>query len=143
MQLARDLNLVIDAPGAHWHREGPSALRDADFVLPRALQVTNAERVRDRRVFAFAGLADNEQFFDTVRESGAVLAGTRGFGDHHRYSATDIASIRKAAAAVSAELIVTTQKDAVKLTERDIIPLAAEMAIDPAVLEAIAARIAP
>ena len=143
LQLARDLNLVIDAPGARWHREGPSALRDADFVLPRTLQVTNAERVRGRRVFAFSGLADNEQFFRTVRESGAVLAGTRGFGDHHRYSATDIASIRQAAAAVSSELIVTTQKDAVKLTERDIIPLVAEMAIDPAVLEAIAARIAP
>ena len=143
LQLARDLNLVIDAPRARWHREGSTALRDADFVLPRILQATNAERVRGRRVFAFSGLADNEQFFDTVRECGAVLAGSRGFGDHHRYSATDIASIRKAAAAVSAELIVTTQKDAVKLTERDIIPVVAEMAIDPAVLEAIATRIAP
>ena len=142
LQLARDLDIVIDAPGSTWQREGRSALRDADFVLLRSLKVTNGEAVRGKRVFAFSGLADNQQFFETVRRCGAVLAGCRGFPDHHRYSKGDIASVRQAAETASAELIVTTQKDAVKFAERDIIPLIAEMAIDPAVLEAIAARIA-
>lgn len=143
LQLARDVDVVIDAPAARWFREGSSAMRDADFVIARRLEVVNAEMVREKRVFAFSGLADNEQFFQTVRDCGAVLAGSQGFADHHRYSPEDLASIRRAAGAVSAELLVTTQKDAVKLAERDIIPLVVEMAIDPSVLEAIAARIAP
>ncbi|MEO6259016.1 MAG: tetraacyldisaccharide 4'-kinase [Thermoanaerobaculia bacterium] len=141
LQLARDVNVLIDAPEGRWFREGPSAKGDADIVIGRALRVIDGDRVKGKRVFAFSGLADNEQFFATLRQCGAILAGTRGFRDHHRYEATDLASIREAAAAVSAELIVTTQKDAVKFDERDIIPLVVEMAIDPAVLEAIAARV--
>lgn len=141
LQLARDVNVLIDAPGGRWFREGPTAKGDADIVIARALRVIDGDRVKGKRVFAFSGLADNEQFFATLRQCGAILAGTRSFRDHHRYVTNDLASIREAAAAVSAELIVTTQKDAVKFDERDIIPLVVEMAIDPAVLEAIAARV--
>jgi tetraacyldisaccharide-1-P 4'-kinase len=40
-----------------------------------------------------------------------------------------------------AEAIVTTEKDAVRIDDHDIIPIAAEMIVDPAVLEAITERI--
>lgn len=129
LQLARDVDVVIDAPG-RWLREGRSALRDADFVIPRRLEVD----VPPGRLFAFAGLADNEQFFRAV---GA--AGTMSFPDHHRYTAADVEKIK--AAAKGYDAIVTTEKDAVKIGDRAIIAAAARFVIDPAVLEAIEARI--
>lgn len=135
LQLARDVDVVVDAP-SRWYREGRAALRHADFVIPRRLRI-DCQKMRGKRVFAFAGLADNEQFFTALRACGATLAGTRAFPDHHRYTATDLASIKNAAA----ELIVTTEKDAVKIDDRDIIAVPAEMEIDGAVLEAILTRI--
>jgi len=136
LQLARDVDVVIDAPG-QWFREGRSALRDADFVIPRRLEID----VPKGRLFAFAGLADNEQFFVRL----APVA-TMSFPDHHRYTAEDLQRIRAAAREAGADAIVTTEKDAVKiLLEReadgDIIAVAARFIIEPAVLEAIEARI--
>jgi tetraacyldisaccharide 4''-kinase len=143
LQLARDVDVVIDAPGARWLREGASATRHADFVIARRLRVVNAELVQGKRAFAFSGLADNEQFFQTVRDCGGAACRSSGVRRPPPLFARRRRSIRGAAAAVSAEVLVTTQKDAVKLAERDIIPLVVEMVIDPSVLEAIAARIAP
>lgn len=135
LQLARDVDVVIDAP-SRFFREGRSALRHADFVLPRRLRLAIPPLTR---AFAFAGLADNDQFFDALRNAGVELIGTRSFPDHHRYSAADLDAIR---AAAGGETIVTTEKDAVKIAAPDIIAIPAEFEIDPAVLESIASRVA-
>lgn len=138
LQLHRDLDVVIDAPRARWHREGRSALVDADVILTRDLRIHIPPELAGRRVFAFSGLADNEQFFDTLRAHGLEVAGTRGFADHHRYSAADIAAIREAARAAGAERIATTEKDAVKLRGcDDILAVVAELVVPPDVLERI------
>jgi tetraacyldisaccharide 4'-kinase len=134
LQLHRDCDVVIEAP-ARFFREGPSALRDADVVIPRTLRVVNGDAIRGRRVFAFSGLADNEQFFGTVRAQGADVIGTRGFPDHHRYTAADLAAIREAARGA---LLVTTEKDAVKIgAADDMIPLVVELEIADEALAAI------
>jgi tetraacyldisaccharide 4'-kinase len=135
LQLARDVDVVIDTADGVM-REGRSALKDADFVIRRNLRITIPDDLG--RVFAFAGLANNEQFFDSLRNLGLNITGTMSFRDHHRYTAADLATIRKAAGDAA---IVTTEKDAVKIDDRDIIPIAAEMIVEPEVLEAIAARI--
>jgi tetraacyldisaccharide 4'-kinase len=129
LQLARDVDVVIDAPGK-WLREGRSALKHADFVIPRRLEID----VPPGKLFAFAGLADNEQFFRAVK-----AARTMSFEDHHAYTPQDVARIKQAAEGFDA--IVTTEKDAVKIRDSDIIAVAARFVIDPAVLEAIEARI--
>lgn len=131
LELARDLDIVIDAP-ARFHREGRSALRDAQIVLPRNLRVFVPPI---RRAFAFAGLANNAQFFDALRANGVELAGTMSFPDHHRYTAEDLGRIRKAAAG---NPILTTEKDEVKLPPSDdIIAVRAEFVIPPDVLAKI------
>jgi tetraacyldisaccharide 4'-kinase len=129
LQLTRDVDVVIDVPEARFWREGRSALRDADVLLARDLRPLGWEPLRGRPVFAFAGLADNEQFFAMLRGLGLTLAGTRGFRDHHSYSAADLASIRATAAAAGAEVIATTEKDAVKIDAPDIVAVRAEMVI--------------
>jgi tetraacyldisaccharide 4'-kinase len=135
LQLHRDCDVVIEAP-SRWYREGPSALRDADVVLQRRLRVVNADAVNGKRVFAFSGLADNAQFFETLRTIGADVIGTREFPDHHRYTLADLRGIRNAAR--GADLIVTTEKDAVKIGPADdIMALQIEMEIGEDVIAAI------
>jgi tetraacyldisaccharide 4'-kinase len=87
--------------------------------------------LRDAKVYAFAGLADNEQFFAMLESLGVTLAGRRRFPDHHRYSKADLDAIRAAAAAAKALRIVTTEKDAVKLSDPSFLALAVAMEIEP------------
>jgi len=129
--LHRDLDIVIDAP-ARYYREGRSALRDADLIVPRNLRLDVPEHLRGARVFAFAGLADNAQFFASLTGAGLDVAGTRGFPDHHRYTPADLASIRRDAKGAT---IVTTEKDAVKIDDPSIVALGAEFVMPEEVLE--------
>jgi tetraacyldisaccharide 4'-kinase len=136
LQLARDLDVVIDA-GRGVMREGRSALADAGLVIQRNLRLVVPQQLLARRMFAFAGLADNDQFFAALRKNGLNVAGTHGFRDHHRYTAADIAAIKNEAHEAAAETILTTEKDKVKIDDRGIIAIAAEMIIEPGVIEAI------
>ncbi len=131
LQLHRDFDLLVDAP-SQFHREGRSALRHADAVVPRRLRTIVPEELRGKRVFAFAGLARNEQFFNDLRVEGLVLAGTKSFRDHHRYSAADLEGLRRDAAGAT---LVTTGKDAVKIDDPDLVAIGAEMMIEEKVLE--------
>jgi tetraacyldisaccharide 4'-kinase len=137
LELARDLDVVIDA-GRGVMREGRSALEDAGIVMQRNLRLVVPPELTGRRVFAFAGLADNEQFFASLRANGLEVVATRSFRDHFRYTPAVISAIRKEASAAGAEAIVTTEKDAVKFDAHGIIAIAAEMIIEPEVLATIA-----
>jgi lauroyl/myristoyl acyltransferase/tetraacyldisaccharide-1-P 4'-kinase len=128
LQLRRDLDLVIDAP-SRFYREDRSALKDADFVLPRTLRTLVPEELRGKRVFAFAGLADNEQFFASLRAAGVDVAGTKGFRDHHRYTAEDLAALKR-----NGLPLVTSEKDKVKISDPGVIAVGAELDIPEEVL---------
>jgi tetraacyldisaccharide 4'-kinase len=137
LQLHRDLDIVVDNPGARHLREGRSALRHADIILQRNVRPIVPPSVRGKRVFAFSGLADNEQFFTALRDAGVNVVATRGFPDHHDYA--DMESIKRAARAANADAIVTTEKDAVKLNDDEIIAIAAETTLAPDVIARILA----
>jgi len=138
LQLARDLDIVIDVK-SHIRREGTSALDDADHIIQRNLRTIVPDALRGRDVYAFSGLANNQQFFDALRDAGVNVVASRGFGDHHRYSANDLAQIRRDAKGLP---IVTTGKDAVKIGDAAGIFVAdAEAVIDEDVL-ASALRVA-
>lgn len=141
LQLHRDADVVIDVPRPRFLREGRPALRHAGIVLRRDLRLDIPATLRGRRIFAFSGLADNEQFFRSLREEGLDLAGTKSFPDHHRYTASSMQEIREAASTAGAEVLVTTEKDAVKLEGDDIVAIPAEMVIDDRDLERIAALV--
>lgn len=133
LQLLRDYDLVIDAP-ARIYREGRSALKDADAVIPRQLRTIVPEELRGKRVFAFAGLADDEQFFASLREAGLDVAGTRSFADHHRYTAADLDALRRDANGLP---LVTSEKDKVKIADPAVVAVGAELVIPENVLNEI------
>jgi len=68
-----------------------------------------------RRIAAFCGIGNPEGFRRTLESLGAALASFRAFPDHHSYTAADVAELTSWSAAAGADLVLTTQKDSVKL----------------------------
>jgi tetraacyldisaccharide-1-P 4'-kinase len=71
---------------------------------------------------AVAAIAKLERFFSDVRPQ-AGTGGLDGFRDHHYFTQSDIRKIDKAARAAAAAIILTTEKDAVRLETCDLIGL--------------------
>jgi tetraacyldisaccharide 4'-kinase len=69
----------------------------------------------DRPAFAFAGIARPERFFGDLEKAGWKLTGRRSFGDHHHYSDQEIEQVARAAKSSGADVILTTEKDIVRL----------------------------
>lgn len=65
-----------------------------------------------RPVFAFAGIGRPGKFFRTLTDTGAVLAGTAEFPDHHPYSGRDLSELKARAGGLP---LVTTEKDYVRI----------------------------
>ena len=84
-------------------------------ALVRRLAAPRFGLAQGATVFAVAGIAGPERFFESLRAAGYALAGTMGFKDHHRFTASDVARICGEAARVGATAIVTTSKDAIRL----------------------------
>jgi tetraacyldisaccharide 4'-kinase len=89
------------------------------------------------RVFAAAGIARPERFFGDLISVGWELAGSMTFADHHRFTRRDVARIAAAAKASSAAIVLTTEKDAVRLAVCDLgdLPVASvplEVGLEPA-----------
>jgi tetraacyldisaccharide 4'-kinase len=68
---------------------------------------------KSKKVFAFAGLADNQQFFQALDTLGIPPDATMSLPDHVDYTTELQQAI--AAAATGCDLLLTTEKDAVKL----------------------------
>jgi tetraacyldisaccharide-1-P 4'-kinase/lauroyl/myristoyl acyltransferase len=132
LQLARDVDIVIDVPNPRFSREGRSALRHADIVVPRNLQPSIPESLQGKSVFAFAGLADNAQFFASLE--GLHVTGTRSFPDHHRYTREELDALKRDARGAT---LVTTEKDWVKINDPGIVAIGAEFVFPPGVLERV------
>ena len=73
------------------------------------------ERLKRARVFVFSGIAKNKAFRDMMAKMAGPVAGELAFPDHHHYTAGDLLSIVNRAKSGSADFLVTTEKDYVKL----------------------------
>ena len=84
------------------------------------------------RVLAFAGIGRPEKFFETVRQQGATIVDSEAFPDHFAYNQPLIDRLMARAEAQDL-MIVTTEKDAVKLpkgTLGKIWPLPVDLVFD-------------
>jgi tetraacyldisaccharide 4'-kinase len=79
------------------------------------------------RVFVVTGIARPDRFMSDVSSAGWDIAGSMTFRDHHRFGARDVRRIRDAARAASSAIVLTTEKDAVRLIACDLddLPIAA------------------
>jgi tetraacyldisaccharide 4'-kinase len=74
----------------------------------------------ESRVFVVTGIARPDRFESDVSSAGWQIAGMMTFRDHHPYDARDIKRIVAAAQAARSAIILTTEKDAVRLGACDL-----------------------
>ena len=91
---------------------------------PRYLeQVDDAEKthslelLKGKRVAALSAIAVPESFEDYLEDLGAELVYRKRFVDHHRYRTAEVKDFCRQAAQNQAELLLTTEKDAVRLPQ--------------------------
>lgn len=68
-----------------------------------------------KEVVCLSAIANPQRFVNTAQRCGAIVRDTWSFRDHHWYSPADVKKVIERAKA-SGLVVVTTQKDAVKLT---------------------------
>ena len=73
------------------------------------------EEIKGRQVLVMSGIAAPGGFERSIRNMGAKVLVCRRFVDHHRYRRGEILDVIDQAANLGAEMILTTEKDAVRL----------------------------
>jgi tetraacyldisaccharide 4'-kinase len=82
---------------------------DGESIAPGSLKGFSA--------YAFSGIARPERFEDDLRGLGVRLAGSRRFPDHHPFRRRDLEEIALEARRCGAQVLVTTEKDLVRIVE--------------------------
>ncbi len=75
------------------------------------------DQIRGKRVAAICAIAVPESFENYLTDLGATIVYRKRFVDHHRYRAQELRDFANAANKHHAEILVTTEKDAVRLPE--------------------------
>ncbi len=88
-------------------RFGPENL---PVLTARTVPGPEVDQISKTLGLAFAGIGHPEKFFQTLRDHGCRLAGTKAFPDHHPFSSADLAALKRRAEALKGVLI-TTEKD--------------------------------
>lgn len=104
-----------------WY-DGPEvAFRHA----PKGIHMASDHREMQRREysdkdsFAFSGIGDHASFVEALRESGFTVKDGRQFRDHHRYTPEEADAIVDDARRTGATLLVTTEKDMMRIFADD------------------------
>jgi tetraacyldisaccharide 4'-kinase len=106
-----DANAIADRLGV----PAAFAVSRHDQPLHRLGSSAPCESQCCERVVAVAGIARPRRFFDALGTLRWTVAREITFADHHRYTPRDVERVVAAARAVGATMIVTTEKDAVRL----------------------------
>lgn len=95
----------------------PAECWEANRMRPVSL-----DRLRGRRLVAFAGIAAPAAFARTLEASGVTFADFVPFADHHWYSPADVARIDARVGELAADGLITTEKDWVRLRKLSLPP---------------------
>jgi len=79
---------------------------------------TNLDDIINRKVIAFAGIGNPENFFDLLKNNNIEIIETIKFPDHYNFNKIDIANLNKKAGELNA-CLVTTEKDYFRLSDED------------------------
>ena len=132
---------VSPSPGWEIPRGVPivrTALRLDALLSLESGERLDTDFLRGKAVAAFAGIARPEDFKKTLAAAGARVVWFRGFGDHHRYTEAEIASIGQAAENAGAHCLVVPEKDAVKLAAESFSLPVYQAIVEVEILEGVA-----
>lgn len=85
--------------------------------VPVALEMPGGGSVDPKglRVVAFCGIGNPSSFRSTLTEAGCETVEFQDFPDHHAFTVAELVAMEEKRKALKADLLVTTEKDAVKL----------------------------
>jgi len=103
--------------------------RSGNQMLPPSM-------LQGKKIYAFTGIAAPDKFRATLEEIGAKIIKFLAFPDHYFYKHADVRAIAQEAKAMNAEMVMTTEKDGVKLLRfqdfyREIAILRVGLQMDP------------
>ena len=82
-------------------------------------QQQSLEFIKGRKVASLSGIAQPESFEQSLVKLGAELVYSKRFADHHRFTQQEVLNAINRGKKRQAELIITTQKDAVRFPKLD------------------------
>jgi tetraacyldisaccharide 4'-kinase len=77
------------------------------------------ELIKGRKIAALSGIAQPESFEAGLARLGGVLVYAKRFADHHRFTQQEVLNVINRSKKRQAEMIITTQKDAVRFPKLD------------------------
>ncbi len=148
-RLKKDINIIMvnsDKPFL-FPRDNPSYINIADLcvvvergkdspllknikipVFRSYIEPFNLPKVK--KVIGFCGIGNPEGFRNLLIKYGYQLIAFYKFPDHHHYTEKDLYFIRKKCSELGAEGIITTEKDIVKINEKDIYFIPARLKVN-------------
>ncbi len=108
-QLAEELKVL--------HPEAPVYFSEFRIigVKDRNRERRPMELLKNKRVFAFCGIANPGSFQQSVSSLGAEIVSFHTFGDHHQYTPGELSTLEGKSQKLSADYMITTEKDMVKI----------------------------
>ncbi|UCD91075.1 MAG: tetraacyldisaccharide 4'-kinase [Desulfobacterales bacterium] len=73
---------------------------------------------KNTSVFAFSGIARNDDFRRTIKRFGCRVKGFSAFPDHHQYSDKELDTLSNSAMDRSVDFIMTTEKDYIRIVHK-------------------------
>jgi len=96
-----------------------ASLGHEQLVEPYTGERRDLDLIKDRKVASLSGIALPESFEQSLVDLGAQLIYSKRFADHHRFTQQEILNAINRSKKRQAELIITTQKDAVRFPKID------------------------
>jgi tetraacyldisaccharide 4'-kinase len=82
-------------------------------------QQFDLDMIKGRKVASLCGIAQPESFVQSLAKLGGTVVYSKDFLDHHRFSQQEILNVINRSKKRQAEIIITTQKDAVRFPKLD------------------------
>ncbi len=94
-----------------------SAHRLCDLVSPATGDRSPIQVLHQKRICAFCGIARPDSFQSLLEEAGASIVSFNPFPDHYVFRPADLDALRREFIRLNADFLVTTEKDAARLTD--------------------------
>lgn len=102
--------------GVTFNDEIEVSFRPQSLVSARDDGSRPLEWAQGKRAWLVSGIGNGRSFRRSAEAAGVTIAGETIFGDHHHYRLDDVRRVRSEAKAAGVELVLTTEKDAGKLS---------------------------
>ncbi len=87
------------------------SISEMDYVITSS----ELQNIQGKKVFVFCGLAQPQRLIRLLQRYHVDIVGYRFFRDHHFYSTGELDEINKLASLKKADIILTTEKDSVRI----------------------------